>query len=31
MIDGDGVITYKFTGPVDAASLLSKLAPLVGS
>jgi cytochrome c biogenesis protein CcmG/thiol:disulfide interchange protein DsbE len=31
VIDGDGVITYKFTGPVDAASLLSKLAPLVGS
>jgi cytochrome c biogenesis protein CcmG/thiol:disulfide interchange protein DsbE len=31
IIDANGVITYKFTGPVDAASLMAQLAPLVGS
>lgn len=29
VVDKDGVITYKFTGPVDAGSLLAQLQPLV--
>lgn len=29
IVDGNGVVTYKFTGPVDAASLLAQLDPLV--
>ncbi len=29
IVDAQGVITYKFTGPVDAASLLQVLQPLV--
>jgi cytochrome c biogenesis protein CcmG/thiol:disulfide interchange protein DsbE len=31
IVDGNGVITYKFTGPVEAQSLMEQLAPLVGS
>ncbi|MDP2311388.1 MAG: redoxin domain-containing protein [Pseudomonadota bacterium] len=31
IIDGNGVITYKFTGPVEAGALMQQLAPLVGS
>lgn len=29
IVDATGTITYKFTGPVDAASLSAQLAPLV--
>jgi cytochrome c biogenesis protein CcmG/thiol:disulfide interchange protein DsbE len=29
IVDSNGVITYKFTGPVDAASLLQQLSPMV--
>ncbi len=31
IVDGNGVVTYKFTGPVEAATLMEQLAPLVGS
>lgn len=31
IVNGDGIITYKFTGPVEAQSLMEQLAPLVGS
>jgi cytochrome c biogenesis protein CcmG/thiol:disulfide interchange protein DsbE len=29
IVNAEGVVTYKFTGPVDAASLLAQLTPLV--
>jgi cytochrome c biogenesis protein CcmG/thiol:disulfide interchange protein DsbE len=29
VLDRNGVVTYKFTGPVDASSLLAQLQPLV--
>ncbi|MDP2306651.1 MAG: redoxin family protein [Pseudomonadota bacterium] len=31
IVDGNGVITYKFTGPVEPQSLMEQLTPLVGS